>query len=176
MGGHYRHSYLTISALDSPNANRGFLHPRPTRRTAKLSAKDDVWIRPQLPMRKQVFKTAALNQRGWALQERLLSTRILHYSKAELFWEYLTSTARESSAGEKRSAVDSRSTVDSDGENFKRTLFNVGHDPNALEDGAFALGQRIVKLYTRHSLTRNSEKLAVVAGLATIIAASTGAN
>jgi len=37
-----------------------------------------------------------LNQRGWVLQERLLSTRTIHFTKSEIFWQCLEDLSSES--------------------------------------------------------------------------------
>ena len=173
MGDYYRYSFLTISALDSPDAQQGFLNPRSEILTAPLSPSGSIWVRSQLLGRHKVFNNAALSQRGWALQERLLATRIIHYGKSELFWECLTCSAREGSGEEHRTVVDPGSLVDSDGEDFKRAMFNLSDDPYSIKDGAFALWYRLVKQYTKRSLTRSSDKLPAISGLATMIGAQT---
>jgi hypothetical protein len=33
------------------------------------------------------FTTSPLNSRAWVFQERLLSARVIHYGKADVFWE-----------------------------------------------------------------------------------------
>jgi hypothetical protein len=174
IGDYYKYSYVTISALESPGAEEGFLKMRPAIRSTPLFTGSRTWIRKPLPGRKQIFKNAALCQRGWALQERLLATRILHYAKSELFWECLTCCAREGSAEQHKSLVDSCSLVESDGEDFKRSLFTLGNDPYSIEDGAFALWYRIVKRYTQRSLTRSSDKLPAISGVAAMVEKLTG--
>ncbi|KAL9603231.1 MAG: hypothetical protein Q9219_001250 [cf. Caloplaca sp. 3 TL-2023] len=170
MGEYYRSAYLVLSAVDSPDVRDGFLHPRPNINLTVSSADGSLRIRAQPPSHKQVFRNAALNKRGWALQERMLSSRILHYSKNELFWECLSCTAREGSSRTNGYRVNSEIIVDSDGEDLKASLHNTGKDPFALEDGSFSLWHRIVKLYTRRTFSYPSDKLAAVSGLAAVIA------
>ena len=170
MGGYYQSAYVVLSALDSGGALEGFLRPRPEKNLTFSSARGELRIRAQPPARKQVFKNAPLNRRGWAFQERLLSTRILHFSRSELFWECQTLTAREGSLGTASCEVNSGLIVDSDGDDLKASLCNTGTDPFAVEDGAFALWYRIVKLYSRKTLTHSSDKMAAITGIAAKIA------
>ncbi|KAH8647038.1 heterokaryon incompatibility protein-domain-containing protein [Tricladium varicosporioides] len=98
MGEVYQFAFLTISALDSQDCHQGILTQRAPGDTESL--KEDGTFIPlntlQRP-RRNVFKESALCQRAWVLQERLLSPRILYYSAAEMLWECLSCTARESS-------------------------------------------------------------------------------
>lgn len=100
----------------------------------------------------------------------MLSTRILHFSNTELFWECLSCTAREGSMVTHGYKVNSDLVVDSDGDDLKASFYNTGQDPFAIEDGAFSLWYRIVKLYTRKTLSHSSDKLAAVTGLAAMVA------
>ena len=176
MGGYYQSAYLVLSALDSADARDGFLRPRPDINLTVSSADGKLRIRAQPLTRKQTFKRAALNKRGWALQERMLATRILHYSHTELFWECLTCTAREGSVGTMGYQVNSGLIVDSDGDDLKASLYNTGTDPFSIEDGSFSLWYRIVKLYSRKTLSHSSDKMAAVTGLAAMIADKEGAH
>lgn len=170
MGAYHRSAYLVLSAVDSADTRDGFLRPRPKIHLTVSSDDESLRIRAQPPSYKEVFRNAALNKRGWTLQERMLSTRILHYSKSQLFWECLTCTAREGSFNENGYKVNSEIVVDFDGDDLKASLHNTGKDPFALEDGAFSLWLRIVKLYTRRTLSYSTDKLAAVSGLAAVIA------
>ena len=87
MAAYYGNSVVTISALDSAAANEGFLIPREPEMMMSLPPDQvgGLWLRTPVPSWRVVFEAAALNKRGWTLQERLLSTRVLHYSKQEMF-------------------------------------------------------------------------------------------
>ena len=65
------------------------------------------------------------------------------------------------------------SVVDSEGEDFKGALFNLGDDLYSIRDGAFVLWYRLVKQYSLRSLTRSSDKLPAISGLAAMIAKKT---
>jgi hypothetical protein len=93
MGDIYRLSYLTIYALGAPNCYQQLLIERPLKSTSASSCLDDT--RNDGRERGEIFKHSPLSQRAWAVQERLLSPRLLIYSKEEMLWECLACTARE---------------------------------------------------------------------------------
>ncbi|KAH8589342.1 hypothetical protein B0O99DRAFT_637054 [Bisporella sp. PMI_857] len=135
---------------------------------------DGLWVRKRQRSRNDIFENAALNKRGWALQERLLSTRVLHYGKAEMYWECLTCAAHESSNNIHQSVEGSSSFVRSEGEDFKRCLFTCGPNSYSIIDGAYALWYRLVSQYSRRQLTKSSDMLPAIEGLAAKIATLTG--
>lgn len=129
MMDYYRHGYLTISALYSPNSRHGILNLRENLPSFQLSLSANLYIRPKLPNYSEVFRNAPLNNRAWALQERLLSTRILHYSDEEMFWECQTCSARESCTVTSDVKTDPDTIITSEGDDFKRVLFHLSDDP-----------------------------------------------
>lgn len=86
----YHCSWLTIAAVEAPTCNHGFLQPRaqwqPLRMRARLDGGDpsDVLLAPK--NNNPVRGNAALFQRGWTMQEMLLSSRILLYGQRELIY------------------------------------------------------------------------------------------
>ncbi|OOF94952.1 hypothetical protein ASPCADRAFT_507815 [Aspergillus carbonarius ITEM 5010] len=113
MGDYYQSAQLVVAAARSPNAKSGLFGPRlrvpysyegghmPTTFTSK-ELNVSTWLgRPKY----QVYVREALHEyggwytelddpranplssRGWALQERLLSTRIVHLAAPEMVWE-----------------------------------------------------------------------------------------
>lgn len=174
MGEYYQNAYVTISALDASDSDEGFLTIRPEIPSVRLFEDFPIHIRPQTIGRRKIFEDAALSKRGWTLQERLLSTRILHYSASEMFWECKTCSVREGSALEHCEAVDSRSLGSFEGDDFKRVLQHIDNDPHSPQNGAFVVWYRLVRQYTRRSLSRSSDKLPAISALATLFATITG--
>ncbi|KAI0751629.1 HET-domain-containing protein [Daedaleopsis nitida] len=93
----YRNAYFTIVAASSHNVNEGFLHDRqaspldvvlpfrcPDGQVGTMSL-SPVW-------RQYDGSTEPINQRGWCLQERLLSPRALVYASHTLQYQCRTST------------------------------------------------------------------------------------
>ncbi|KAK5656008.1 hypothetical protein OQA88_5146 [Cercophora sp. LCS_1] len=114
MGTIYRDSALTIAAAQSPDADGGILLDRPNLLTKVYGMKitsthpngdettHDVLCRsPVLDHKKwsngfgkqahkikpEILTDLALEDRAWCLQERVLSTRIVHFARDEFFWE-----------------------------------------------------------------------------------------
>ncbi|PMD37980.1 HET-domain-containing protein [Hyaloscypha variabilis F] len=175
MGEYYENAYVTISALSASGSSEGFLHPRPETQVLRLFETSNVYIRPRKDFnRRKIFESAALSRRGWTLQERLLSTRILHFSSYEMFWECKTCSAREGSAKEHINPVDSRSLSNYEGDDFKRVLQHMDRDPHSPSNGAFAVWYRLVRQYTRRSLSRSSDLLPAISALASAFSTITG--
>lgn len=93
----FENSYLTISALRAENSHAGIFHerfiPPSTDRNDiplfKLNNGTDIWVCPyrQGNQITDDLVTSVMNSRGWILQERLLSTAILHFGSTQMHWE-----------------------------------------------------------------------------------------
>lgn len=173
MGAYYSNAYLTISPLDAASCNDGFLVPRPELPVVKLSNSSPIYIRQRTPRRREVFANAALNRRGWTLQERLLSTRVLHYSNTEMFWECQTCSRREADVSEHRDAIDARSLVSSEGDDFKRILLHLRKIASTSDDSVFWIWYHLVKQFSRRCLSRSSDALPAVSAIARTFAKDT---
>lgn len=87
MANIYEGAHLTIVAANSSNCNESFLRPRRSGAPVpKLSGQ--VWVRKKHDH--ENLETAPLFSRGWAYQERLLSTRMVIFGNEELYWECKT--------------------------------------------------------------------------------------
>lgn len=93
MGLIYENAYLTISASTSVGDHEGFLTPHPDMnydvRIQCRRGNNTNWF---IYLRKFVhpeFEPAAtrINHRGWVVQERILSRRILHFDELQVHWE-----------------------------------------------------------------------------------------
>lgn len=97
MGDVYASASLTIAATGSQSGDGGCFHERDpivfNRCEIGVSSIDEL-----MPVRRYVCQDdltdlrhgvdiAPLNRRGWVLQERLLSRRILHFGSTMLYWE-----------------------------------------------------------------------------------------
>lgn len=95
MGGVYRNATLTIAAASASAANDGFLQDRTPLLMCQLpfylSHREygSVWLRKP----EQVRIEEPLDSRAWALQESLLSPRILYYATKDLIWKCQTGTS-----------------------------------------------------------------------------------
>lgn len=99
MGLIYKNSWLNIAAVDSPDCEGGCFYERdgnlaqPFRvnmkadQTEFLCIDSDLW--------RDNVDGALLSERGWVLQERLLSPRQLYLGQLQIYWECRRSTACE---------------------------------------------------------------------------------
>jgi Heterokaryon incompatibility protein (HET) len=59
----------------------------------------DVILRPRLPSLLYNIQRSKWYRRGWVLQERILSRRMIYYTKEKLYWDCLESSEDEEGAG-----------------------------------------------------------------------------
>ncbi|KAK4455302.1 heterokaryon incompatibility protein-domain-containing protein, partial [Podospora aff. communis PSN243] len=99
MGLIYSNAYFTVSALEPNNASAGIFRVCLTTATEGSEAPEPSGSanKADLSEWEERFRTAALNKRGWTVQERELSTRIVHFYQDEMFWECRTAQATWSS-------------------------------------------------------------------------------
>ncbi|PMD47683.1 HET-domain-containing protein [Hyaloscypha variabilis F] len=87
MGKIYNNARVTIAAASAQSVQAGFLN-RDSRGDLPLpilfpeGGYGKLWVRSSL-----VLPAEPLDSRGWALQEYLLSPRVLYYGSRELFWK-----------------------------------------------------------------------------------------
>jgi hypothetical protein len=76
MGEYYSNAIVTISALDTVAVTGGFLAEREGSLVAPLhpNAAGNLWLRDPVSTWAEVFRGAALNKRGWALQETIVDS------------------------------------------------------------------------------------------------------
>ena len=139
-----------------------------------------------------------LNARAWVFQERLLSNRIVHYTSRSVFWECQTCTMSEQhpSTPKKRSISNQLPLMptarhyDKNGQSPGRTSafdFRIAFDKLKLKLNQVPRSHlkahestrrwyELVSKYTLGALTRSSDKLVAIDGIATQIALSSGLN
>jgi hypothetical protein len=83
----YASAYCTIAATSARDCDDGFLR-RSADRCVRLSEESaSVYVTTQDANFTQDVEHADLNDRGWVLQERALSHRIIHFAKGQTYWE-----------------------------------------------------------------------------------------
>lgn len=182
MASIYRDSYLTIAASVSPNCYHGFLGPRPNTYTSFQpsylgrplpSPFDQVWIRR--PVHDYPLYDDPLDSRFWVVQEQLLSTRVISYRRNEVKWQCKTCQGCECRGLSRR---DQRLDIDSwMRRDFHRFIDFSSSNTNLLFRGrkyafrhAFLRWWRLgITTISRKQLSRESDKLAALAGIASSI-------
>lgn len=101
-----------------------------------------------------------LSDRGWTLQERLLSPRTINYGRTEMYWECQGCVFAE------------------DGAMFRRTFTKADElwAPDPRESGKTSQWHwtRLVEEYSKRKLTKDFDKLPALSGLANLVAAKSG--
>lgn len=90
MGTVYENATCTLVALDAITADdqtdRGLFHrERPGPAPAVLA--NGLVLEPRIPSPWPLIKDTLWNQRGWTMQERFLSRRMIYFSQRALLWE-----------------------------------------------------------------------------------------
>ncbi|KAG4428022.1 hypothetical protein IFR05_016494 [Cadophora sp. M221] len=98
MMDYYLKAHITISALGASDSQEGILGDRIIDSQILLSAEKQLYIRSKREQLRTMFLDEPLNTRAWTLQERLISTRIIHFGTHEMIWECNSCSARESGA------------------------------------------------------------------------------
>ena len=172
----YSNSYVTISILneeESPTMlSRG---PAIRKLTGGSCCKHE--CRAFQPLLEDTASTMILDslisQRAWALQERLLSRRVLHFSSTRLAWECGTGTSIFDSISVMRNSIGTGKKI-----LWSNVFESKGHCLATLQapqtPQVRKLWRDIVREYSKRQLTRPFDKLAALAGLAATISALGG--
>jgi hypothetical protein len=172
MGGIYENSYVTISATNSGNSETRCLVDRPkpikiiyestTRKEFVIGARK---VEDHYPDAKEEIPAKLMGPlmlRAWALQEHVLSTRILHYTATELLFECKTSFRCETLPS-RRSHPTTLSLI-------PKAVAKKNDTFNAMWDA----WQHVVEQYSQRELTIANDKLPAMAGIASKIKQTTG--
>ncbi|KAJ0107049.1 hypothetical protein J7T55_006927 [Diaporthe amygdali] len=176
MGQIYSHACLTIAATTSKSSFDGFLLNRDPsyRTTSKFVFKEVQSFRSEPLMEKsglahfryppetsvqKSLSTCRWEERGWTLQERLLSTRILYFTKDVFYYECATTQRLENPGFElpKRiefSALLAASHIMTESERLQK------------QESHLSQWYEVVKIYTKRKLTKSKDKLPAIEGLA----------
>jgi hypothetical protein len=136
-----------------------FVQSRSTTRTPSTyhqqEAHSDIVIRTiQTGLWATEVDASPLSRQAWSLQERLLSTRVLHFTRGQLFWECQLARACETLPYFELKTCKEPTRV--------RQLDGMALTP--LED----YWEELVEIYTDTHLTRPEDKLVAISGLAKV--------
>lgn len=92
MAQYYNNASLTLTVADALTCHDGFLHFRNHYTSPSISAKreDAYCLREVLPDDYELNLKSPINKRAWTLQERLISPRIIHFTRNQLLWHCRT--------------------------------------------------------------------------------------
>lgn len=178
MSSIYSNSDLTIAATCAARADDGCFRPRQPRTVRPLrvlfqppgEAVPSAYIVVQRPRFWDLsLYDQPLFRRAWIIQERLLSSRILHLSESQMFWECRERTACETfPQGFSGPALEAMAT------DIDVMPFNIAAPPDSMtDDGISSRWSTIVTEYTRCAITHpDKDKLIALAGIAKKVAES----
>ena len=169
MGDVYANALVTIAAGVASSCTQGIFakrdiqsngrNPRLTFRGPDRSLGKVFLRRQPCPLR---YEEELLKTRGWTLQERLLSSRVLYYGVNQLIWECKTEATSEGDAFDQE-----------DSEHATRTgnlLLDPSSTPQAnrgdFHHDPFYYWCILIEDFTRRQLTVPSDRLPALSGLA----------
>lgn len=171
MGGIYENSYVTISATNCGDGSARCLVDRrkaikidyenTTGKEFALRARRVLAHHPDLKEGEPAKPIGPLTSRAWALQEHVLSTRVLHYTATELLFECKTSYRCE--------CMPLRKTYPTTPSLIPKALAKKSGNADALWDA----WQRVVEQYSLRDLTVPNDKLPAISGIASNIKEAT---
>ncbi|CAK7203091.1 hypothetical protein SEUCBS139899_005820 [Sporothrix eucalyptigena] len=91
MEAYYSSAYCTLAATSAQDANAGFLFrpesAAPPREERCVRMPVGLYVCPFVDTFDRDVEDGVLNRRGWVLQERALSRRVLHFTANQVYWE-----------------------------------------------------------------------------------------
>lgn len=164
----YHHALLTIVAMSGQDANSGLPGLRPFTRPQQLCKEVDgsVFL-ATLPGLRSSASASRYEQRGWTLQERILSKRCLYFSAGETYYQCRSAVWQEPSLAQE--LVGARPMFE------PPTLMNpLKISPTGSLLNAEDAYQRLVERYTRRCLTFPSDKLNAFRGILGLLSDNDG--
>jgi hypothetical protein len=163
MGATYGNAYLTIAAAAAHSVHQGifFLRKYPDRQVAILfSSGNRNSLTEQVHIHNQRYHDCLdepLYHRGWTLQERILSLRLVIFNRDQLVWNCQTCNMTES--GVEMQALGQQ---------------RLPTSAVLRSDGALRFWHSIVRDYSCRSFTNATDKLPALSGLASTLYQMTG--
>lgn len=175
----YQNAYCNLSASDASVENgEGLFFEREPRFYERLTIKKSLggtvtegdWTSTIKDMWRTEVNNSQLSHRGWVFPERVLSSRIIHFCRHEIFWE-----CREASLCESFPAAVPWSSFFDLGDivplrQRPSTLWPGSDwfgDPNfPMNDVPYEVWDDAIKNYTRCQFTKPQDKLVAISGVA----------
>ena len=161
----YKNSFLTIAAMSAENSHEGFLHRRkaPTRFSCEIpfqSSKSQAHGRVIVCWPPSGIGPDILATRGWTLQELIFPSRVLHFSAEQMVWDC-----------ERQIREDGQSPLIAGhlGSKIRAEIRS-----NTLMSLPYSRWYSLVENYTSRDITKPTDKLPAISGLALEICRTTG--
>ncbi|KAF2728050.1 HET-domain-containing protein, partial [Polyplosphaeria fusca] len=180
----YRYSYCNIAAADSADSSGGLFRARdpldivPPRFQSNSSSifgkqtwrviSEDLWDTELLG--------TSIYKRGWVFQERMLSPRLLHFARDQIFWDCGTISACETVPSNIPYPVDRIATTDRHWRGRLQHRLRDEQAPvvGANDDSIESFWQTAVFNYTSCNLTMQKDKTVAIWSIAKLVRDMTG--
>ncbi|KAI4953945.1 hypothetical protein J4E91_002794 [Alternaria rosae] len=184
MGTVYQRGFLNISATASSDGNGGLFIDRRTEHPwetiidvsypGSMPPEPDPIYRCMLIDQsswKHLVEQAPVNRRAWVFQERLLAPRVLHFGHNQVAWECCEFQSSESQSSEQLAITQTKrlkQLTPAFGHMLRETRLLDVPDPDLhLKDlYTYELWKNVVETYSRLQLTKFTDKLVALAGVA----------
>ncbi|CAH0027816.1 unnamed protein product [Clonostachys rhizophaga] len=114
-------------------------------------------------------RNAPLNTRGWVFQERTLSTRILHFSKQQIYWEWpRTIWSADKIPNICQKPAPTSIEPSRPGSMARKLMKRSGPESEVKKE--YNQWRRYVADYTKCALTKQKDKLIAIGGIASALA------
>ncbi|WXC44630.1 hypothetical protein QX201_004365 [Fusarium graminearum] len=172
FGKYYENALMTIAATGASSSDQGLFVPRsplrlePKSVTFRPGTTLSYTVRSMIPSWLSETLSGPLSKRGWALQERLLSRRVLHFSENMILWECHDCRATElDPQGLYPRGLDASSQLFLEFMTKCRDLYAKGLVPDDFLDEWY----RFINTYTKSDFTFVSDRLPALSGIAALI-------
>ena len=150
----YKNAFLTIGATSAESDEGGFLSPLYTHLKFQVKTREgtlqDLYIQRAGSPKDQLPEYQPLLWRAWCYQERLLSSRMLHFIQRELWWECRDRFDCE--CGRKVDPYGEQTTLE-----MKSGVWTHVAQPR--------VWRQIVRIYSDLNITLEKDKLPALSGL-----------
>ena len=190
MASVYRNAHLVLNASNSEADSLGFLRPRDRPDTVRLppssqQEKQPLYLRLLPPTESRWSAPAGqdnltgepISSRAWCLQERSLPVRALQYASHQIFWE----------CERMRASEDGDAVPQAGGGPLNRLCRTAGSATSVFARGSdrepggdrergasWADWYAMVEDYTARGITKHTDRLPALSGLAQVVAKETG--
>jgi len=181
MGLIYANAKIVLSSTQSSNVNDGVFMPRSTiplsqdipgpkgvmyaRRNMNHEIITSCRTKSNKWWEANINNTFPVLSRGWCFQERMLATRIVHFTPTELVWE--CQNCRKCECGIVQSHL-------YPAKNNISSAFRICLKQDVGQRGVRQMWREIVRSYSVRKLTNMSDKLAALSGIAALMKSKTG--
>ncbi|ESA42070.1 TOL [Neurospora crassa OR74A] len=173
----YQNTHLNLAAAVSPNSSGGFFFPRHPLSFVPWLMRLDTYS--TLALHYELRGPSILYRRGWVLQEQILPRRTLIFGRQELYWECSMSKASEFFPGAGSVTWALSGTIDMQSTSvppalsgylgngvFTSSRMKLFQRERLLDAERLEAWASLVAEYSGRNLTKQSDKLVAISGLA----------